>query len=145
MACQYSKNTPPLTIPKTKTKKPFLINNFKDIEKDISERSREFVKRMDAKSFICVPIIYEGTSEGILAVDNHRSNRPLNQSDINLFSGIAPQLGISINNARSYELIREREQRFRALSENAPDIIYTLNVNGRFLYVNPAWGKILGY
>ena len=128
-----------------KQQKPFLINNFKDIEKDISERSREFVKRIDVKSFICVPIIYEGRSEGILAVDNHRSNRPLNQSDINLFLGIAPQLGISINNARSYELIREREQRFRALSENAPDIIYTLNVNGRFSYVNPAWGEILGY
>jgi PAS domain S-box-containing protein len=128
-----------------KEQKPFLINDFKDVEKDISERSREFVKRIDVKSFICVPIIYEGTSEGILAVDNHRSNRPLNQSDINLFLGIAPQLGISINNARSYELIREREQRFRALSENAPDIIYTLNVNGRFSYVNPAWGKILGY
>ena len=128
-----------------KEQKPFLINDFKDVEKDISERSREFVRKVNVKSFICVPIVYEGTSEGILAVDNHRSNRPLNQSDINLFLGIAPQLGISINNARSYELIREREQRFRALSENAPDIIYTLNVDGRFSYVNPAWGKILGY
>jgi len=128
-----------------KQQKPFLINDLNEFEKNVSERSREFALRMGVKSFICVPIIYEGTSEGILAVDNHRSNRPLNQSDINLFLGIAPQLGISINNARSYELIREREQRFRALSENAPDIIYTLNVDGRFSYVNPAWGKILGY
>ncbi|MBU0543992.1 MAG: PAS domain S-box protein [Proteobacteria bacterium] len=128
-----------------KQQKPFLFNNLSEFEKNMSARSLEFVVRMGVKSFICVPIIYEGTSEGILAVDNHRSNRPLNQSDINLFLGIAPQLGISINNARSYELIREREQQFRALSENAPDIIYTLNVNGRFLYVNPAWEKILGY
>lgn len=128
-----------------KRQKPFLINDFKDIEKDMSERSREFVGKINVKSFICVPIVYEGRSEGILAVDNHHSKRPLNQSDINLFLGIAPQIGISINNARSYELIREREQRFRALSENAPDIIYTLNVDGRFLYVNPAWEKILGY
>jgi PAS domain S-box-containing protein len=128
-----------------KQQKPFLINDFKEIEEDISIRTREFVNKINVKSFICVPIVYEGRSEGILAVDNHHSKRPLNQSDINLFLGIAPQLGISINNARSYELIREREQRFRALSENAPDIIYTLNVDGRFLYVNPAWEKILGY
>jgi len=128
-----------------KHQKPFLINDFKDVEKEISERSRKFVRKINVKSFICVPIVYEGRSEGILAVDNHHSNRPLTQSDINLFLGIAPQVGISINNARSYELIREREQRFRALSENAPDIIYTLNIDGRFSYVNPAWGKILGY
>lgn len=128
-----------------KEQRPFLINDIKDIEKNVSERSREFARKMGVKSFICVPIIYEGRSEGILAVDNHRSNRPLIQSDINLFLGMASQLGISIHNARSYELIRESEERFRALSENAPDIIYTLDVNGRFLYVNPAWGKILGH
>jgi PAS domain S-box-containing protein len=128
-----------------KQQKPFLINDFKDIEKETSERTRAFVGKINVKSFICVPIVYEGLSEGILAVDNHHSKRPLNQSDINLFLGIAPQLGISINNARSYELIREREQRFRALSENAPDIIYTLDVDGRFLYVNPVFEKILGY
>ncbi len=128
-----------------KQQKPFLINDFNDIEKDISERSREFVRKINVKSFICVPIVYEGRSEGILAVDNHHSKRPLNQSDINLFLGIAPQLGISINNARFYGLIRNREQQFRALSENAPDIIYTIHANGRFAYVNPAWERILGH
>ncbi len=128
-----------------KQQKPFLINDFKEVEKNISERTLEFVRKINVKSFICVPIIYEGKSEGILAVDNHRSNRPLNQSDINLFLGIAPQLGISINNARSYELIREREQQFRSLSENAPDIIYTIHANGTFAYVNPAWERILGH
>ena len=128
-----------------KQQKPFLINDFNEFEKDISERSREFVRNFNVKSFICVPIVYEGRSEGILAVDNHHSKRPLNQSDINLFLGIAPQLGISINNARFYELIRNREQQFRALSENAPDIIYTIHANGRFSYVNPAWERILGH
>ncbi len=128
-----------------KQQKPFLINDFKEVEKDISRRSREFVNKINVKSFICVPIVYEGRSEGILAVDNHHSKRPLNQSDINLFLGIAPQLGISINNAKFYGLVREREQQFRALSENAPDIIYTIHANGRFAYVNPAWERILGH
>ena len=43
------------------------------------------------------------------------------------------------------EALRESEIRFRALSENAPDIIYTLSHDGRFTYVNPAWEKILGH
>ncbi|MFH1080268.1 MAG: PAS domain S-box protein [Pseudomonadota bacterium] len=128
-----------------KKQKPFLVNDVKNIENDISNRSREFAKQLHVESFICVPIICEGKSEGILAVDNHRLKRPLNQSDVNLFLGIASQIGISINNARSYQRIRESEERFRALSENAPDIIYTTDITGAFTYVNPAWERLLGH
>lgn len=43
------------------------------------------------------------------------------------------------------EALRESEERFRSLSEYSPDIIYTLNHEGAFNYVNPAWEKILGH
>ena len=42
------------------------------------------------------------------------------------------------------EKLRESEERFRALSENAPDIIYTMNLLGAITYVNPSWKRILG-
>lgn len=128
-----------------KDQTPFLVNDIKDVEKDISSKSREFAKQLGASSFICVPIVYEGISEGVLAVDNFKSKRMLTQSDLNLLLGVALQIGISINNARSYQQILAREERFRALSENAPDIIYTINVDGFFSYVNPAWERILGH
>ncbi len=128
-----------------KEQKPFLVNDIEEIEKNISERSLKFAKKMGVKSFICVPIVYEGQSEGILAVDNLRSKRALTQSDVSLLIGITTQLGISINNAKAYQMIRESEERFRALGENAPDIIYTLNTSGLFTYVNPAWESILGH
>ncbi len=41
--------------------------------------------------------------------------------------------------------LRESVEMFKALSENAPDIIYTLEADGSFSYVNPAWEKILGH
>ena len=46
---------------------------------------------------------------------------------------------------RAQEALRESEEQFRSLSENAPDIIYTLAFDGSFTYVNPAWKTILGY
>ena len=100
---------------------------------------------MQTRSFISVPIIYKGESLGILLVDNPKSGRKLNQSDLNLLLGIAPQIAISINNAISYKKIRESEERFRSLSSNSPDIIYTIGIDGAFTYVNPAWERILGH
>ena len=39
----------------------------------------------------------------------------------------------------------ENEGLFKSLGENAPDIVYTLDMDGLFSYVNPAWEKILGH
>ena len=128
-----------------KNKKPFLINSIKEIEDNISRKSLEFAKRLGAESFICVPIIDRAESIGILLVDNIKSKRISSESDVSLLVGIANQVAISINNAVSYQKTKESEERFRSLSENAPDIIYTLNAEGNFTYVSPAWEKILGH
>jgi PAS domain S-box-containing protein len=125
--------------------RPFLIDDVSKIKEDISPKSLEFVYHMQTRSFISVPIIYKGESLGILLVDNPKSERKLSQSDLNLLLGIAPQIAISINNAISYKRIRESEERFRSLSSNSPDIIYTIGNDGSFTYVNPAWERILGH
>jgi PAS domain S-box-containing protein/putative nucleotidyltransferase with HDIG domain len=124
---------------------PILVNDLSEIENDLSTKSLDFVRTMGSQSFICVPIAYKGESMGILAVDNVQSNKPLSQTEMSLLMGIAPQIGISIKNAISYQKIKENEERFRSLSENAPDIIYTLGINGEFTYINPAIETILGY
>ena len=128
-----------------KKQRPFLINDTSEIEDVISERSLEFARAIGTRAFICVPIIYKGVSEGVLAVDNIQSKKPLSQSDLNLLMGIAPAIGTSINNARSYQKIRENEERFRALGENSPDIIYTLDAEGYITYINPAVTKFFTY
>ena len=125
--------------------KPILINDVSEIENDLSLKSIDFVRAMGSQSFICVPIVDKGESMGILIVDNVQSKKPLGQTEMSLLMGIAPQIGISINNAIAYQKIKESEARFRSLSENAPDIIYTVGINGEFTYINPAIENILGY
>lgn len=43
------------------------------------------------------------------------------------------------------ESLRDSEQRFRSLVENANDIIYLLRPDGVFTYVSPNWTAILGH
>ncbi|MCE5262780.1 MAG: HD domain-containing protein [Deltaproteobacteria bacterium] len=128
-----------------KQQKPILVSNSDELKNDVSSRSAVLMEKLGVSSFICVPIVYEGKSEGILAVDNYQSHRPHNQSEVSLLMGIAPQIAISINTARIYEKLKEREKRFRILAESAPDIIFTLNTRGMLTYVNPMWEKILNH
>ncbi|MCG6534508.1 MAG: GAF domain-containing protein [Syntrophales bacterium LBB04] len=103
-----------------KQMRPFLVNDIAKIERDLSEKSLEFLKKTGTHSFICVPLIYEGESLGILFVDNMKSKRPLSQSDMSLVMGIATQIAISIHNAMSYQKLqesKEREQNLRELFE----------------------------
>ena len=98
----------------------FLVNDVGEIERDISERSYAFIKKLNTQSFICVPIVYERESLGVLFADNLKSKRPLSQSDISLLTGIATQIAISIHNALSYQKLeesKEREQNLRRLFE----------------------------
>ncbi len=125
--------------------KPILIDDISKIENNLSKKSQEFAQMMGANAFICVPIVFENESLGVLMVDNIKSKRHLRQSDMSLLMGIATQIAISMNNAISYQKVLESEERFRSLSENAPDIIYTLDANFVFTYINPVWEKILGH
>jgi HD-GYP domain-containing protein (c-di-GMP phosphodiesterase class II) len=68
--------------------------------------------KMGVKSFICCPVIFEGESLGVLAVDNLKTKKPLLQRDINILMGIANQIGISINNA---SLIDARFKQFQSI------------------------------
>lgn len=90
---------------------PFLVEDVQNLQSDLSHRSLDLVKMLETHSFICCPIICEGVSIGILAVDNIKSNRALVHSDVSLLMGIAPVLGISIRNA---DLLLSKERQFQS-------------------------------
>ena len=92
--------------------KPFLVNDISDIELDLSIKSLAFAKKLGSQAFICCPIVAEGKSIGILAVDNLKSKKPLIQRDVSLLTGIASVLGISIRNA---DLMQSLSRQFRSL------------------------------
>lgn len=89
--------------------KPLLVNDVNKISATVTPKSRQFIDALGTKSFLTVPIILEGESIGILAVDNQERKKPLVNSDLNLLMGIAPTIGISFRNAALNEA---RENQF---------------------------------
>jgi len=46
---------------------------------------------------------------------------------------------------KSEEMLKESDERYRSLFENAHDMIQSVAPDGHFIFVNPAWLKTMGY
>ncbi len=126
-------------------KKPFLVNDVNEIIDNLSQRSKDLVRTSGARSFICVPIIYEDEPLGVLSLDNTKTIGPPKQSDLNLLMGIAPQIAISIHNARTFEMMQASEEKYRVLVESANSIILRINTKGEVTFVNRYAKEFYGY
>jgi PAS domain S-box-containing protein len=125
--------------------KPLFLNSRDEIEKNLSKRSLEFARKTGVQSLICMPIVYERESLGILAVDTINSKRSLTQSDVNLLMGVASQTAISIANALSFERLGESKELYRASIEYAPYGILVVDPNDMFLVFNSRLEALTGY
>ena len=90
----------------------FLVNDLDEISGKLSSRSLDFARALGTQSFICCPIGADQEILGVLAVDNVKTKKPLLNSDLNMLSGMAAVIGMSVRNAR---LIDSREQQFKSV------------------------------
>lgn len=87
--------------------------DFSEVTHLHSEQSINLSAVLEAQSFICCAIVFEGESLGILAVDNMKTQRPLTQSDMSLLTGLAPVIGMSLRNAMHLERERRMAEQIR--------------------------------
>ena len=126
-------------------KEAVLLDDINKIKEQFSHRSGALVDLMNIKSILCVPIIYENDTLGVLTVDNIKTKKTLTQSDISLLSGVASQTAVSIINARSFQRIKDSEKKYRDLVENANSIILRVDVKGHVTFFNEFAQKFFNY
>jgi HD-GYP domain-containing protein (c-di-GMP phosphodiesterase class II) len=95
-----------------KEQRSFLVSSVEEIEKDLSLKSMSFAAALGAESFICCPIVSNGESIGVLAVDNVKTKRPLVETDRSLLIGVASVVGVSL---RSEQLLKSKDRQFRSI------------------------------
>jgi PAS domain S-box-containing protein len=96
------------------------------------------------QSFAGVPLFAHGTLLGVLEVGT-REERSFSDADVSLLRLVADVVAAAVQRARVHGALTESERRFRATFELAPLGIAQTALDGRFLRVNGALCKMLGY
>ena len=125
--------------------KPLIVEDINAIKHQFSTKSQFLLETIQARSLICVPIIYENKTLGIIAVDNIESQKKLTQSDLNLMMGLASQVAVGISNAVSFQKLQESEEKYRDIFENVSDFLYYHDPEGKIIKANRSFRKVSGY
>jgi len=96
------------------------------------------------KCFVSMPIRFGDKTVGAIKINSLKKNA-FDDEDIKLLEIVAHQIEVAFNNAQKAEVLRQSEERFRALAETANDAIVSADSHGNIIYFNKAAERIFGY
>jgi sigma-B regulation protein RsbU (phosphoserine phosphatase) len=88
---------------------------------DVRKDPRYFKENPETRSELTVPLIYKGNVIGVLDLEHTRVNY-YNEDHLRTLTTLAPQVAISIANARLYQRIHDEEQRMERDLEMAREV-----------------------
>jgi uncharacterized protein (TIGR02266 family) len=89
-----------------------LINDIRQFQDVRYHNLCRWFARLGSRAFACCPIISDNQMIGLLALDLRSTNRLLVPSDLQLIEGVAPLIGIGLQNSR---LLSERSAQFQSI------------------------------
>ena len=107
--------------------------------------SDEYIRRKHARSILCVPLVKQSKLIGVLYLENNLASYVFTPARISVLELLASQAAISLENARLYTDLREREARIRRLVDSNIVGIVIWDFQGRIIEANQAFLDIVGY
>src|SRR5712675_1940047 len=105
----------------------------------------EYICQKPTRSVLCLPLVKQAKLIGVLYLENKLASHVFTPARISLLELLASQAAISLENARLYSDLREREARIRRLVDANIIGIIIWELGGRILEANDAFLRIVGY
>lgn len=111
-----------------------------DVDKDtvIGSAGRE----LGIKSYLCMPIDYEGKTIGVLKMTSFQKNA-FDDEELKLLKIVVQQIKVAINNAQIAEALQQSEERYRTLFDQAPIGVYIFDKELKITQCNERFVQIL--
>jgi PAS domain S-box-containing protein len=101
--------------------------------------------RPEIRSAISVPMHVANKLVGVINLNATNRLRPFTLGQIKGLTILAGTAAAALETASLYKQVQQAEQNYRSIFENAVEGIFQTTLDGRFLTVNPAMARILGY
>jgi PAS domain S-box-containing protein len=101
--------------------------------------------RAEISSAISVPMQVANKLVGVINLNVTGRHRPFALGQMRALTILASSAATALETASLYTQVRNAEERYRSIFENAVEGIFQSTSDGRFTTVNPAMVRILGY
>jgi PAS domain S-box-containing protein len=105
----------------------------------------EYICQKNARSVLCLPLVKQAKLIGVLYLENNLASHVFTPARISVLDLLASQAAISLENARLYNDLGEREARIRRLVDSNIVGIMIWDFRGRIIEANQAFLDMLGY
>jgi len=105
----------------------------------------EYICQKHARSVLCLPLVKQSKLIGVLYLENNLASHVFTPTRISVLELLASQAAISLENARLYNDLQEREARIRRLVDSDIIGIMMWDIEGRILDANEAFLHMVGY
>ncbi len=121
---------------------PALVPNVREDPRFYQEIDK--ISEFETKSILCVPLKAKTKLIGVLEAINKANGNSFTEEDALVLSVFAYQAAMAIENARLYGELKESEEKYRLLVENANDAIFIAQ-DEVVKFPNPKTNAMLGY
>jgi PAS domain S-box-containing protein len=105
----------------------------------------EYIREKHARSVLCLPLVKQARLIGVLYLENSLASHVFTPARTSVLELLASQAAISLENARLYNDLREREARIRRLVDSNIIGVMIWDFQGRIIEANDAVLDMLGY
>jgi PAS domain S-box-containing protein len=105
----------------------------------------QYVSQKHARSVLCLPLVRQAKLIGALYLENNLASHVFTSARISVLEVLTSQAAISLENARLYNDLGEREARIRRLVDSNIIGIMIGDSHGRIIEANEAFLDLLGY
>ncbi len=105
----------------------------------------DYLVSRQPRSVLCLPLLRKGALSGLLYLENRMTSHVFTAERTTLLDLVASQAAISLENARLYRDLQEREAKVRRLVDANIIGIFIWVLVGQFIDANDAFLRIVGY